>query len=98
MPDPSLLTPSAVDKALPELHDAIVNEDASAPGQEVICVIPEYDPLMARDPMPWTPVVTPDGFFYPKRGDRAVLGYPVDGDPVILEWWPKATEPDVPLS
>jgi hypothetical protein len=97
MPDPSLLTPSAVARSAPETHDAVVNQDATVEGQEITCVIPEFDPLIATDPMPWNPLSTPAGWFYPKRGDRALLCYPVDGDPVILEWWRNATEPDVPL-
>jgi len=96
MPDPSILTPSAVDQAEPQLFDATINQDATAEGQEVTCVVPDLDPLLAADPMPWNPISTPAGWFYPKRGDRAILCYPVGGDPVISQWWPKATEPDVP--
>lgn len=90
-----LHAPHAVDIPPPELHEAILGEDATAPGQEVKCVVPSFDPLKATDPMLWTPYVTGAGVFYPKRGDRAILGYPPDGPPVILAWWPKATTPDV---
>jgi hypothetical protein len=94
MPDPRQLGPGAVDIPPPELHDAQVAEDAIAPGEEIRCVVESLDPLLATDPMPWTPYVSPDGFFYPKKGDRAVLGFPVDGPPVIVAWWPQAAEPD----
>lgn len=94
MADPRLLGAGAVDVPPPELHDAEISEDATAPDQEVKCVVPSLDLLLATDPMPWRAHFTADGFFYPKKGDRAVLGYPVDGPPVILEWWPNATEPD----
>lgn len=98
MPNPAELSPSAVTIPEAELHEAVVLDDAMEPGREVRCTRDSLDHLLADDPMPWAPYVTPDGFFYPKEGDRAVLGFPVDGDPVILQWWPNATEPDQPFS
>lgn len=79
----------------PELQEAEVLDNATEPDQEVRCVVASLDPQLATDPLPWPPYVTPAGFFYPKRGDRAVVGSPPDGPPVILAWWPAADEPDV---
>jgi len=95
MDDVRQLGPSAVSSRSPEVFDGLVLDNATAPGQEVRCTR-SSDPQAATDPMPWTPYSVPAGWFYPKRGDRAVLGYPVDGPPVILEWWPAAdAAPDV---
>lgn len=98
MSNPALLAPSAVTIPEAELHEALIRDNAVEPGEEVRCTRESLDPQLADDPMPWDPYVTPDGFFYPKRGDRAILGFPVDGTPVILRWWPRATEPDQPLT
>jgi hypothetical protein len=98
MTDLSQLTPSAVSIPPPELHEALVHDDATEPGELIRCMVPSFDPLAASDPMPWMPHVTAAGVFYPKRGDRAVLAYQVDGTPVILAWWPDAAaEPDSPF-
>jgi hypothetical protein len=94
MPNPASLTASAVDIPDAELHEAVVLDSASALGEEIRCTIPSFSERYFTEPMPWSPYVTPAGFFYPKKDDRAVLGYPVDGPPVILEWWPNAAEPD----
>jgi hypothetical protein len=93
-PNPAELAPSAVHIPDAELREAIVLDSTSELGTEIRCTIASLDPLLATDPMPWSPYVTPAGFFYPKKGDRAVLGFPPDGPPVILEWWPNASEPD----
>jgi len=93
-PNPSDLAPSAVRIPDPELREAIVLDDAAEPGRVIRCVVPGLDPLLATDPMPWFPYVTAAGLFYPKRDDRAVIGKAPDGAPVILFWWPSATEPD----
>lgn len=97
MATPADLTPSAVPQAPPELRTAEVLDEAVAEGQLVRCTIAALDPLLATDPMPWRPYVGAAGIFYPKRGDSALVGQPLDGPPVILEWWPSATEPDVSL-
>lgn len=94
VPNPADLTPSAVELPDPEVHDARVSEDAVGPDDLVRCVIPDHTERLTTDPLPWTPYVKKAGFFYPKKGDRAILAFPVDGPAVILEWWPKATEPD----
>jgi hypothetical protein len=88
-------TPKALGCLMGEVLEAIVNEDATAPGQLVTCTIPAEDPTAATDPMPWMPYATGDGVFYPKRGDRAKVSENGDGPGVILAWWPSATEPDV---
>lgn len=93
MPEASNLTKQAVDLPEAELQDSRVHDGASGPKDEVRCVIAEEDG--ATDPMPFTPFVTHAGVFYPKRGDRAILGFPENGPPVILWWQPQATEPDV---
>jgi hypothetical protein len=95
MPEPRDLTASAVDVPGPVLHEATVLDDATEPGQEVRCVVPSFSEQLSEDPMPWMPYVTAAGVFYPKKGDRAVLGDPDAGPPVILAWWPDAAEPDV---
>lgn len=97
MTDPAHLSPSAVTIPPPELHEAIVHDNASADREEVRCIVPSKDQSAATDPMPWMPYVTPAGVFYPKRDDRAILGFPIDGPPLILYWQPKATEPDIPF-
>jgi hypothetical protein len=97
MPNPGELTPGAVEIPDAELQEAIIFDDAAAVGQEVRCTAPDFDPLKATDRMPWMPFVTPGGLFYPKRGDRAVIGSPPDGPPVILWWQPRAAEPDAPF-
>lgn len=99
MPSLTDLGPGAVAKASPELLEATVRDDATAVGQEVRCRRARAPVGTATDPMPWTAVVTPAGFFYPKSGDRAVLGYPIDGPPFIAAYWPAADAvADAPLS
>lgn len=95
MPDLANLTPAGVTIPDGELHDAVVIDSAAAPGQLVRCSRPGFDLSLADDPMPWMPYVTGAGVFYPKAGDRAVIGIPDSGSPVILAWWPSAAEPDV---
>lgn len=97
MPDPGELDPRTVPQADQTLHEASILDDASLPGEQVRCVIPSEGEHLATDPMQWMPYVTPAGLFYPKRGDRAILGDPVQGPEAILAWWPKATEPDSSL-
>jgi len=97
MGDPVDLTASAVALPPPELRTGEILDDAVAEGQYVRCTVEALDPLLAKDPMPWTPYVGAAGIFYPKRGDRALIAEPLDGPPVILQWWPNATEPDVSL-
>jgi len=97
MPDLANLTSGA---DLPEeaLLAAVVVDDAAAPDDEVRCIVPSESQL-AFDPMSWDPVVRPEGFFYPKRDDEAVIGIPANGDPEILRWRPAPGRlPDAPLS
>ena len=94
--DLSKLTSDSVELPQGELHSALINEDAAAEGQDVTCTIPSFDPLKATDPASWTPYVNEEGVFYPKRGDSATLGTPLDGPAEILKWRPQAgAEPDV---
>jgi hypothetical protein len=98
MPNPAELGPGAVPLPEPQSYEATVLDDATATGQEVRCSRPSLDELLADDPMPWTPYVTEAGVFYPKRGDRAIVGFPDGGTPVISQWWPgEAAEPDHPF-
>jgi hypothetical protein len=97
MPDPAELDPRTVPLAEQLAHEAEVLDDASLPGDEVRCVIPSEGEDLATDPLQWMPYVTPAGFFYPKRGDRALLIDPVNGPEAVVAWWPKATEPDSSL-
>jgi hypothetical protein len=94
MPDLRKLTTDSVRLPPGELHEARVNESAIALGQEVTCVIPNFDPLKVCDPMAWNPVITAVGVFYPKQGDRAVISAHRDGPGVIIWWQPSATVPD----
>ena len=95
MPDVAQLAAAASEPAPGDsLREAVVREDATEDREEVRCVIASLDPNLATEPLPWTPVVNAQGAFYPKQGDRAILAYPAGGPPVILQWWPAATEPD----
>jgi hypothetical protein len=98
MPNPAELAPSAVRIPDPELREATILEGATEPGQRICCVETRHSPLLKTDPMTWKVDVVPGvGYFYPKKGDRAVIAKASDGSPFILEWWPSATEPDAPL-
>lgn len=98
MPNPAELSSSAVGIPAPELRKDEVHEDATARGQEIKCIVPSLGKEWTSDPLRWKVDVTPDGFFYPKRGDEAVLAYPIDAPPYIDEWWPDSeASPDVPL-
>lgn len=98
MADLSQIHNDASPSVAPELREAVVHEDAAGRGVPVRCTEPEFDPLLATDPMAWEPYATADGEFWPKKGERAVLAFPPDGDPVI-DWWEPAGDrsPDVPL-
>jgi hypothetical protein len=98
MASPAQLSPSAVTIPPPELHEATILDNATALGEEVRCVIPSLDPLLATDPMPWPVVTTSEGSFYPKKGERAQLAYPIDGPPVIHWWEPGERSPDKAIS
>jgi hypothetical protein len=86
MPSAAQLDPRSVPTANAELATAEILDSAMAPDQPVRCVIPSDDPLLHTDPLPWEPNVTPDGFFYPKKGDSALIGMPPDGPPWIIRW------------
>ncbi len=88
MPNPADLTPSGVDIPQGELFTAEINEDATAVGQQVTCVVPSHSSLLATDPMAWEPWPTSEGVFYPKRGDFALVSAQPDGPPVIVFWAP----------
>jgi len=85
------LTPDAVDIPAEQLIEAVVLEDATAVGEEIRCVIPSEDLLGATDPMVWQPWMGADGLYYPKKGDRAVLAFQVEGPPVIVLWRPSSS-------
>jgi hypothetical protein len=81
----------------PETYEAIISEDATA-GQPVYVVIPEFDPHLNHGPCPWTPIVTPDGIFFPHKGDPAIVIQPEAGNPWIAGWEPTAMEPDAVIA
>lgn len=78
----------------PETFAGTVADNASVPGEQVRVVIPEFDSELAHGPCPWTPVVTPAGVWYPKAGDPCVVVQPLEGEPWIAGWTPKAGSPD----
>lgn len=88
MGNPADLTASAVTVASPELRTGKILDDAGSEGQLVRCTIEALDPLLATDPMPWVPYRSASGLFYPQRGDTALIAQPLDGAPVISQWWP----------
>lgn len=94
MGDISELFNGSIAPGEPSLIEARLYDSAEAVGEEVRCTIPSIDPNTATDPMPWEPVVTELGTFYPKVGDRALLAFPEEGPPVIVWWEPKAEHPD----
>lgn len=83
------LANSTIEPAAPELREGTVLDDATERGQEVRCIVPSLDANLATDPMPWRPYTTAEGEFWPKKGDRVVLGYQPDGPPAI-QWWEPA--------
>jgi hypothetical protein len=100
MDDPRQLGAGAVARSSAQIFDGLILDDAVGPGRAVRCTRPRVDSNAATDPMPWKPftAISAGGEFWPKRGDRAVLVYPIDGPPVIVEWWPaEDAVPDVPL-
>jgi hypothetical protein len=97
MTNPAILAPGAVPASAPELREATIHDSATADREEVRCIVPGKNPDAATDPMQWTPYPGATGLFFPKHGDRALVGFPVDGPPSIVAWWPKAAEPDIPF-
>lgn len=97
MANPADLTASAVTIPRPELRTALILDDAVSEEQLIRCTVEALDPLLATDPMPWTPYPGAAGLFYPKRNDQALIAQPQDGPPVILAFWPAVgATPDVP--
>lgn len=94
-PDLTKLSNDALELPPGEVFEAEINEDATEEGQEVTCVIPSHDPLLATEPMAWTPYVNATGVYFPKLGDRAKVSENGDGPGVVLWWRPSASEPDV---
>ena len=92
----SELGPGASRQRPAAVFDFEILDDATGPGQEVRCRHRD-DPTRATDPMPFTPyTITAEGTWYPKRGERAIVLEPVNGPPVITDWWPAAGRvPDV---
>jgi len=92
MADAALLHPRSVTVPPPELHEAVILDNATELGQEVRVEGAWLGSQLASDPMGWRPsYVTGAGEFWPKRGDRAVVTAHADGPPVII-WWEPATE------
>ena len=97
MPSPGQLAPSAVSIPDAQVRSGEILEDATEAREPVRCTIPAEGELLATGPLGWPVIVTPDGFFCPKKGDRATVCFPQGGPPVILSWEPAAEVPDLPL-
>lgn len=97
MPNPAILhAATAVQLPGAEIRDARILDSASGPKDEVRCVIPSFDERLTTDESRFNPVSTPEGWFYPKKGDRALIAQHPDGPDTIIEWWPaEDAEPDV---
>lgn len=96
MPNPATLHAStAVELPAAEIREAEILDSASTPSDEVRCVIHSFDSRLTTDPCRFTPVSTKAGWFYPKKGSRAIVCQHSDGPDAILAWWPAAdAEPD----
>ena len=92
--DPAELSNSFVDLPDPQILEAEILDGAAGPRDEVRCIVPAESKIHATDPMPWPSHTEPDGLYYPKRGDRALVAVPIEGPPAIVAWWPGATSPD----
>lgn len=92
-----ILRPDPADLPGPETFEGVVDETATA-GRPVFVVIPEFDGQLRHGPCPWTPIVAPEGLFYPHKGDRCTLVQPATGEPVIASWTPTATVPDAVIT
>lgn len=90
------MKPDRSDLPAPETFEAVVDEDAAA-GEPVFVVVPGFDSHLRHGPCRWLPFTSPAGVFWPRKGDRAVVVRPADGDPWIASWVPTATEPDVAI-
>ncbi len=78
-----------------EVFEGTILEEG-VPGVRVKVRLPDA-PELASDPCWWNPVVTEDGVFFPKPGDRAVVVESGQG-PWIVEWIPSTSVPDTPIS
>lgn len=96
MPNPAELhAETAVELPSAEVREAEVLDAASTPDDEIRCVIRSFDSRLTTDPCRFTPISTPAGWFYPKKGDRAIVVQHEDGPDSIVAWWPgEDAEPD----
>lgn len=86
---------SSIEPASPELHEAEVLDSASSDADLVRCLIGSLGDRLATDPCSFNPVSRKSGWFYPKKGDRAIVAQHLDGPDTIIEWWPAAgADPD----
>lgn len=97
MANPARLGPGAVTVPPQQVWEGEVLDSAEAGTDLIRCRRPS-DPQAATDPMPFTPLTDlAVGTFYPKRGDRAIFVYPVNGPPWILSFRPApGATPDIP--
>lgn len=86
MGDPRELGAGAAPRRPAQLFAAEVLDDATAEDQPVRC----NRGGRATDPLPWDACVRGSGHYWPKRGDSAVVAYPVGGPPYIDFWQPSA--------
>lgn len=98
MPEPSQLTPSAVDTAENQVWNATVATDTTGPDDELFVLIEDFDdpngPSWKHGPCSWEPRISEEGIFYPKRDDLCVIVTPPDNQPAVVTWKLQATEPD----
>lgn len=94
MPRPSELHAASIEGPDGEIHEATILDNASTPSDEVRCITPSEGNRLTTDPAQWMPFVKPDGIYYPKKDDRAIVSYHEDGPTVIVAWWPSASDPD----
>lgn len=93
MDDLAQLGPGAITSAAPSAREGTILDSPGTPGEAVRCAIEGR----ATEWMSWWPYSLPEGFFYPRTGDRAVVLYPVNGPPLLDKFWPAdGRPPDVP--
>ena len=98
MPNSAELHASSVELPGPGTLEGEILDPADVPEDEVRCIVPAADGgRFATDPCDWTPYPGPDGLYYPKKGDRALVSVH-DGPDTIIFWEPGERSPDVPAA
>lgn len=84
--------------ASPAARLAIIASDPADTTEEVYVTMPHFDGttdhpngVHLHGPCPWTPRVVDSGHYgIPSRGDRALVAFNEEDEPVIVTWWPDA--------